>query len=78
MEKLKNVSPSLKNTIINSFQSGLKQSDIARRSLRQNRRTFTVSAEIKRYWDRCSLKKQDQNRRNEKLSVQDDRNISYR
>lgn len=56
MGKLKNVSPSLKQTIINSFQSGLKQSDIAR-SLRQNRRTVTVSAEIMRYWDRCSLKK---------------------
>lgn len=76
MGKLKNVSPSLKQTIINSFQSGLKQSDIAR-SLRQNRRTVKVSAEIMRYWDRCSLKK-PQNRRNEKLSVQDDRNVSYR
>lgn len=50
--KSKNLSPSLKQRIINSFQSGIKESEIARR-LRLNR--CTVCAVIKRYRERGSV-----------------------
>ena len=72
MGKSKDLSPSLKQRIITSFQSGIKQSEIAR-TLRLNR--CTVCAVIKRYRERGSVENKPRTGRKKKLSVQDERSI---